>query len=80
MICITEVLFIPLLNEHSRQNEYCRYRPTLIIHSGVAMHDYIHTGIVLIELLLHKGHLQSILLLTRCRSGADNEEAYQKHY
>ena len=43
------------------------------------MHDYIHTGIVLIELLLHKGHLEHILLLNRCRSGADNEQAHQKH-
>ena len=25
-------IIIPPLNEHSRQNEYCRYRPTLIIH------------------------------------------------
>jgi len=61
-----------------RQNEYCR-RPTLIIHYGGAVHDYIHTGIVLIELLLHKGHLEHILLLIRCRSGADNEEAYPKY-
>ena len=39
------------------------------------MHDYIHTGNVLIELLLRKGHLEHILLLIRCRSGADNGEA-----
>ena len=62
-------IFIPLLNEHSRQNEYRRFRPTLIIHSGGAVHDYIYTRIVLIELLLHKGHLEPILLLIRCRSG-----------
>ena len=43
------------------------------------MHDYIYTGIILIELLLHKGHLEPILLLIRCRSGADNEQAHQKH-
>lgn len=42
------------------------------------MHDYIYTGIILIELLLHKGHLEPILLF-RCRSGADNEQAHQKH-
>jgi hypothetical protein len=43
------------------------------------VHDYIYTGIILIELLLHKGHLEPILLLIRCRSGADNEQAHQKH-
>jgi hypothetical protein len=43
------------------------------------VHDYIHIGIVLIELLLYKGHLEHILLLIRCRSGADNEEAYPKY-
>lgn len=42
------------------------------------MHDYIYTGVILIELLLHKGHLEPILLF-RCRSGADNEQAHQKH-
>lgn len=43
------------------------------------MHDYIYTGIILIELLLHKGHLEPILLLIRCRSGAEDEQAHQKH-
>ena len=43
------------------------------------MHDYIHTGNVLIELLLRKGHLEHILLLIRCRSGADNEQAQPRH-
>ena len=43
------------------------------------MHDYIRTGIDLIELLLRKGHLEHILLLIRCRSGADNGEAQPKY-